>query len=159
LAATLGLPFAFASHFAPAELIRALTLYRNQFQPSRWLKQPYAMCGINVIADDTSEEALRNFTSIQQSFINLRRGKPGQIPPPIDDINAFCPPEERAGVDYALSCSVVGDPTNVESGLRTFLDAVKPDELMIVANLYSHTARLRSFEIAAQVRDKLEKHV
>jgi alkanesulfonate monooxygenase SsuD/methylene tetrahydromethanopterin reductase-like flavin-dependent oxidoreductase (luciferase family) len=113
------------------------------------------MCGINVVAADTDHEARRNFTSLQQSFINLRRGMPGQIPPPIDDIDAFCPPAERAGVDYALSCSVVGDPEAIERGLRAFIETIQPDELMIVANLYSHAARLRSFEMVAKVRERL----
>jgi alkanesulfonate monooxygenase SsuD/methylene tetrahydromethanopterin reductase-like flavin-dependent oxidoreductase (luciferase family) len=111
------------------------------------------MCGINVIAADSDREARRNFTSLQQSFINLRRGMPGQIPPPIDDIDSFCPPAERAGVDYALSCSVVGDANTVDTGVRAFVETFRPDELMIVANLYSHAARLRSFEIVAEVRD------
>ncbi len=155
LAAGLGLPFAFAAHFAPAEMMQALLLYRSEFQPSRQLDGPYAMLGINVIAADTDAQARRNFTSVQQSFINLRRGMPGQIPPPIDDIDVFCPPADRAGVDYALSCSVVGSAETVERGLRSFMEATQPDELMITANLYEHTARLRSFEIVAQVRDRI----
>ena len=155
LAAGLGLPFAFAAHFAPAEMMQALLLYRSEFQPSRQLDRPYAMLGINVIAADTDAQARRNFTSVQQSFINLRRGMPGQIPPPIDDIDVFCPPADRAGVDYALSCSVVGSAETVERGLRSFIEATQPDELMITANLYEHTARLRSFEIVAQVRDRI----
>jgi len=152
LAAQLGLPFAFASHFAPAELVQALRTYRERFQPSRHLDRPYAMCGMTVIAADTDAEARRQFTSIQQSFINLRRGMPGQIPPAIDDIDAFCPPSERAGVDYALSCSVIGSPDTVERGVRAFVEAVGPDELMITANLYSHAARLRSFEIVKDIQ-------
>jgi luciferase family oxidoreductase group 1 len=156
LASNLGLPFAFASHFAPAELMQALSIYRSEFQPSGQLDRPYAMCGINVIAADTDAEARRNFTSLQQSFINLRRGKPGRIPPPIDDIDTFCPPAERVGVDYALSCSIIGSPATIELGLVAFIEKVKPDELMITANLYSHAARLRSFEIVAEVRNKLQ---
>jgi luciferase family oxidoreductase group 1 len=157
LAARLGLPFAFASHFAPAEMMNALTLYRGEFQPSPQFGRSYAMLGINVIAADTDAEARRNFTSLQQSFINLRRGMPGQIPPPIDDIDAFCPPQERAGVDYALSCSAVGSADSVERGLRSFMQATNADELMITANLYDHAARLRSFEIVAEVRDRLAR--
>jgi luciferase family oxidoreductase group 1 len=155
LAAGRGLPFAFASHFAPAEMMQALKLYRSEFQPSRQLGRPYAMLGINVIAADTDAQARRNFTSLQQAFINLRRGMPGQIPPPIDDIDVFCPPAERAGVDHALSCSVIGSPETVERGLRSFMEATRPDELMITANLYEHAARLRSFEIVAEVRDRI----
>jgi luciferase family oxidoreductase group 1 len=151
LAAQLGLPFAFASHFAPAELREALLLYRSEFKPSRQLDRPYTMCGLTVIAAESDAEARRNFTSIQQSFINLRRGMPGQIPPPIDDIDAFCPPAERVGVDYALSSSVVGAPETVRRGLGLFMEAAKPDELIITANLYSHAARLRSFEIVAEI--------
>src|SRR5215467_8445321 len=155
LAAALGLPFAFASHFAPGDMMQALAIYRSAFQPSAQLDKPYAMCGITVIASDTDAEARRNFSSIQQSFINLRRGMPGQIPPPIDDIDAFCPPAERAGVDYALSSSVIGSPETVERGLRAFIEATRPDELMITANLYGHDARLRSFEIVSRIRGTL----
>ncbi|HLH30853.1 MAG TPA: LLM class flavin-dependent oxidoreductase, partial [Terriglobia bacterium] len=149
LAARLGLPFAFASHFAPGELKEAVRIYRQDFHPSRYLEKSYVMCGLTVIAADTDLEARRNFTSIQQSFINLRRGMPGQIPPPIDDIDAFCPPSERMGVDYALSSSVVGSAETVERGIASFIEAIQPDELMITANIYSHAARLRSFEIVA----------
>jgi len=155
LAAKLALPFAFASHFAPAEMMHAIRLYRATFQPSREMDRPYTMLGINVIAADTDEQAQRNFTSLQQAFINLRRGMPGQIPPPIDDIDAFCPPAERAGVDYALSFSVVGSYETVERGLASFIATTQPDELMVTANLYEHAARLRSFEIVAQIRNKL----
>jgi luciferase family oxidoreductase group 1 len=155
LAAKLGLPLAFASHFAPAELMNALALYRGTFQPSPQLDRPYAMCGINVIAANTEAEARRNFSSLQQSFINLRRGMPGLIPPPIDDIDAFCPPEERRSADYALSRSVIGSADTIERGLRSFITSVAPDELMITANLYDHQARLRSFEIVASIRDRL----
>jgi luciferase family oxidoreductase group 1 len=151
LAAQLGLPFAFASHFAPAELMQAFRIYRDHFRPSLQLDRPSGMCGLTVIAADSDAEARRNFTSIQQSFINLRRGMPGQIPPPIDDIDAFCPPSERAGIDYALSCSAIGASDTVERGIRAFVDSVRPDELMITANLYSHSARLRSFEIVKNI--------
>lgn len=154
LAAKLGLPFAFASHFAPAELKQALMLYRRDFEPGPRLSEPYVMCGLNVIAAGTDREARRSLTSLQQSFINLRRGMPGRIPPPIDDIDAFCPPEEREGVDYALSCAVIGAPETVERGLRSFIDDIQPDELMITANLYSHAERLLSFKLVAEIRDK-----
>jgi alkanesulfonate monooxygenase SsuD/methylene tetrahydromethanopterin reductase-like flavin-dependent oxidoreductase (luciferase family) len=136
-------------------MMQALKIYRSTFQPSSQLGQPYAMCGISVIAADTDADARRNFTSIQQSFINLRRGMPGQIPRPIDDIDAFCPPAERAGVDYALSTSVIGSPATVERGLREFIEATRPDELMITANLYGHDARLHSFEIVSRIRGTL----
>jgi luciferase family oxidoreductase group 1 len=158
LAAALGLPFAFASHFAPGDMMQALKIYRDAFQPSSQLDRPYTMCGLTVIAADTEKEARRNFTSIQQSFINLRRGMPGQIPPPIDDIDAFCPPAERAGADYALSSSVIGAPETVEQGLREFIKRARPDELMITANLYAHDARLRSFEIVSGICGNLSLH-
>jgi luciferase family oxidoreductase group 1 len=149
LAAELGLPFAFASHFAPADLLEALDLYRRRFQPSAQLDRPYAIAGVNVIAATTDAEAQRLFTSIQQAFINLRRGAPGRLPPPIDDIDTYCSPLEKAMIDQALSRSCVGSPEAVERGLRSFLAETGVDELMLAANIYDHTARLHSFEIAA----------
>jgi luciferase family oxidoreductase group 1 len=151
LAAELGLPFAFASHFAPADLLEALDLYRHRFQPSAQLERPCAIAGINVIAAATDAEARHLFTSIQQAFINLRRGAPGRLPPPIDDIDAYCSPLEKAMIDQALSRSFVGSPEMVERGLRSFLAETGVDELMLAANIYDHPARLRSFEIAAQL--------
>jgi luciferase family oxidoreductase group 1 len=149
LAAELGLPFAFASHFAPHDLLEALDLYRRRFQPSAQLERPYAMAGVNVIAAATDAEARHLFTSLQQAFINLRRGAPGRLPPPIDDIDDYCSPPEKAMIDQALSRSFVGSPEAVERGLRSFLAETEVDELMLAANIYDHTARLRSFEIAA----------
>jgi len=151
LAAELGLPFAFASHFAPTDLLEALEVYRRYFQPSAQLDHPYAIAGINVIAAATDAEAQRLFTSIQQAFVNLRRGAPGRLPPPIDDINAYCSPLEKAMIDQALSRSFVGSPETVERGLRSFLAETGVDELMLAANIYDHTARLRSFEIAVSL--------
>ncbi len=155
LAARLGLPFAFASHFAPDDMMHALRLYRATFRPSAELDRPYAMLGINVIAASTDGEARRQFTSLQQSFANLRRGTPGQIPPPIDDIESFWSPLEKAQASHSLACSVVGSQETVERGLRTFLDATQPDELMITAHIYDQSARLRSFEMVAAIRDSL----
>jgi luciferase family oxidoreductase group 1 len=157
LAAGLGLPFAFASHFAPDNLIQAFALYRTRFKPSRQLKRPYAMMGVNVFAADTDEEARRYFTSVQQSFINLRRGAPRPVPPPIDDINDYALPFEKAQVDHALAYSAVGSPKAVEAILRSFIDQAQPDELIVTGHFYDHAARLRSFEIAAQVRDHLSE--
>jgi len=151
LAAELGLPFAFASHFAPGDLLEALDLYRRRFQPSAQLVRPYAIAGINVIAAATDAEARHLFTSIQQAFINLRRGAPGRLPPPIDDIDAYGSPLEKAMIDQALSRSFVGSPETIERGIRGFLAETGVDELMLAANIYDHTARLRSFEIAASV--------
>jgi luciferase family oxidoreductase group 1 len=149
LAAELGLPFAFASHFAPTDLLEALDVYRRRFQPSAQLDRPYAMAGINVIAADTDAEARYLFTSLQQAFINLRRGAPGRLPPPIDDIDSYCSPVEKAMINDALSRSVAGSPETVERGIRSFLAETGVDELMLTANIYDHAARLRSFEIAA----------
>jgi luciferase family oxidoreductase group 1 len=152
LAARLGLPYAFASHFAPDALDHALALYRREFTPSRRLARPYAMLGVNVVAAPTEAEARRLFTTLQQSFVNLRRGRPGLIPPPIDDIEAYWTPAERIGVEQALACSVVGDPDQVRTGLAAFVERHRPDELMLTANVYDHAARKRSFEIAMASR-------
>ncbi len=155
LAAALGLPFAFASHFAPDAMTQALDLYRREFRPSAHLARPYAMLALNVAAAGTDGEARRLFTTLQQSFVNLRRGRPGLVPPPIDDIEAYWSPTEKFGVEQALACSVVGGPATVERGIAEFVDRFRPDELMLTANLYDHAARKRSFEIAAQARDRL----
>jgi luciferase family oxidoreductase group 1 len=155
LAAALGLPFAFASHFAPDDLIPAFAVYRDRFMPSRQLQQPYAMMGVNVFAADTDEEARRHFTSVQQSFINLRRGAPGPVPPPIDDIRDYASPFERAQVDHALTYSAVGSAQRVKDVLLSIIDEIQPDELIVTGHFYDHAARLRSFEITAQVRDRL----
>ncbi|HEV2539764.1 MAG TPA: LLM class flavin-dependent oxidoreductase [Frateuria sp.] len=153
LAAALGLPFAFASHFAPDAMDTALEIYRREFRPSRRLAQPYAMLGLNVVAADTDAEARRLFTTQQQSFINLRRGRPGLVPPPIDDIEAYWTPVEKLGVERALACAVVGGPDTVRRGLADFIARHRPDELMLTANIYDHALRRRSFELAMQARD------
>ena len=155
LAAMLGLPFAFASHFAPDLLREALEIYRSRFEPSKQLERPYAMLGANVLAADTDAQARYQFTSQQQSFINLRRGSPGQVPPPIDDIDTYWTPAERAMVERSLAVSFVGSADTVERGLSSFIDSLKPDELMITAHIFDQTARLRSIELIAQVRDRL----
>lgn len=155
LAAQLGLPFAFASHFAPDAMDQALAIYRRDFRPSARLAAPYAILAVNVVVADTDAEARRLFTTQQQAFVNLRRGRPGLIPPPLDDIEAFWTPAEKLGVEHALACAVVGDPVTAEAGLRAFIERHRPDELMITANVFDHTARLRSFELAAGVRDAL----
>jgi luciferase family oxidoreductase group 1 len=152
LAAALGLPFAFASHFAPDAMDTALEIYRRDFRPSRRLAQPYAMLGLNVVAADTDAEARRLFTTQQQSFINLRRGRPGLVPPPIDDIEAYWTPVEKLGVERALACAVVGGPDTVRRGLADFIARHRPDELMLTANIYEHELRRRSFELAMQAR-------
>jgi luciferase family oxidoreductase group 1 len=151
LSAQLGLPFAFASHFAPDAMDEALALYRRDFQPSARLSQPYAMLGINVVAADSEAAARRLFTTQQQSFINLRRGRPGLIPPPLDDIEAYWTPVEKLGVERALACAVVGAVASVRDGIDAFVARHRPDELMITANVFEHAARRHSFELVAQV--------
>jgi luciferase family oxidoreductase group 1 len=155
LAALLGLPFAFASHFAPADLLDALSVYRAKFKPSRQLDRPHAMVAVNIFAADTDNEARRQFTSLQQAFINLRRGRPGPVPAPIDDIAGYASDFEMAQVGQALAYSAVGSAKTVEEKLRVILKETAPDELMVAGHFYDHAARLRSFEIAAQVRDRL----
>jgi luciferase family oxidoreductase group 1 len=150
LSAAMGLPFAFASHFAPDAMDEALTLYRRDFKPSARLPRPHAMLALNVVAADSSAQARRLFTTQQQSFVNLRRGMPGLIPPPIDDIESFWTPLEKAGVAQALACAVVGDPEEVREGIAAFIARHRPDEVMITANIYEHAARLYSFELAAR---------
>ena len=152
LSAQLGLPFAFASHFAPDAMDEALALYRRNFRPSARLQQPYAMLGINLVAADSDAQARRLFTTQQQSFINLRRGRPGLIPPPIDDIEAYWTPVEKLGVERALACAVVGDADSVREGIAAFIARHRPDELLITTNVFEHAARRHSFEIAAAVR-------
>lgn len=152
LSAALGLPFAFASHFAPDAMTQALDLYRREFRPSKYLVAPYAILAVNVVAAGTADEARRLFTTQQQAFVNLRRGRPGLMPPPIDDIEAFWTPIERVGVENALACSVIGDPAMVRQGLADFIERHKPDELMLTTNIFDHDARKRSFEIVAQER-------
>ncbi|KRQ08320.1 LLM class flavin-dependent oxidoreductase [Bradyrhizobium sp. DASA03076] len=151
LAAALGLPFAFASHFAPGELFNALSIYRSRFQPSQFLQAPYAMVGVNVFAADSDAEAQRLFTSLQQQFINLRRGSPGPLPPPVDDMDRRSSPTERAMVKESLAYSTVGSPATVQSGLVRIIAETRADELILTAQIYDHTARLRSFEIAAEL--------
>ena len=151
LAAALGLPFAFASHFAPAELVRALEVYRARFKPSRALAQPYAIACVNVFAADTEAEARIQFSSLQQAFLNLRRGRPGKVPAPVEDIDTRWSPMERDGVAHALKCSFVGDEDGVRRGVREFVEAVQPDELMVTGLYHDQAARLRSVEIAARV--------
>lgn len=155
LAAALGLPFAFASHFAPDHLEQALEIYRAEFQPSETLKKPYAMAAIGVFAADTDAEAARLFTSLQQSFVHLRRGAPTLLPPPVDSMDALWTPMEKAGVDHAFGEAVVGSPDTVRRGIEAFLQRTGVDELMVTAAIHDHTARVRSFELVAQVRDAL----
>ncbi len=153
LAAELGLPFAFASHFAPDYLLHALEVYREGFRPSEELKEPYALACLNVFAAETDAEARRLFTSLQQAFVNLRRGRPGQLPPPLDTLEGFASELELAGVEHALRYSVVGSAETVRAGLEAFAELTRADELMLTSQIHDHAARLRSFELVAAVRD------
>ena len=155
LAAQFGLPYAFASHFAPDALHHALRLYRERFQPSARLERPYAMPCVNVIAADTDEQARRLFTTAQQSFTRMIRNTRGLMPPPIDDIESFWTPAEKAQVTRMLSCSFVGSPDTVRRGLQEFLEVTGADELIVSGPIFDHAARLRSFEILAGLRDSL----
>jgi luciferase family oxidoreductase group 1 len=151
LAGLLGLPYAFASHFAPDDLMTALALYRSKFRPSAALQNPYAMAGIGVFAAETDREAELLFTSVQQQFINLRRGQPGPLNPPLKSTDGLWTDQERHGVAHALSESVIGSPAKVEAGIAAFINKTGVDELMVTGHIFDHTARLRSFEIVAQV--------
>jgi luciferase family oxidoreductase group 1 len=151
LAAALGLPYAFASHFAPDELMRALTIYRESFRPSAQLAAPYAMVGINAVVAETDEAARRLFTSPQQAFANLLRGGRGKLKPPIDDIETYWTPAEKAHASRMLACSFVGAPTTVRAGLEDFLARTRADELIVVAAIYDHAARLRSYELLMEL--------
>jgi luciferase family oxidoreductase group 1 len=156
LAAVLGLPYAFAAHFAPDDLMRALHVYRTQFRPSAQLSTPWAMVSVNVVAADSEAEATRLFTSMQQAFTNIRtRGVAGPLPAPVDDIDRFWSPAEKAVVEQVLRYSFVGTAATITRRLRDFLDATKADELMITAHMHSQAARLRSVEIAAEIREGL----
>lgn len=155
LAAELGLPFAFASHFAPGFMQSAIEIYRTRFKPSEALARPYVMLGLNVFAADTDREGERLLTSLQQQFINLVRGVPGQLQPPRETMEDIWQPDEKAHVARSLACTVAGSPETVRDGLQAFIDATGADELMITAQIYDHAARLKSFEIVAQARQAL----
>jgi luciferase family oxidoreductase group 1 len=148
LAAHLGLPYAFASHFAPGDMMDAIHIYRERFQPSPRLQEPYVMLGLNVIAAETDEDAKLQFTSIQQAFANLRLGRPGKMPPPKAGLQLD--PMVEHGIAQALSCSVVGGPEKVNRGIADFIARTGADELMVTGSIWDHQKRLRSFEIAAQ---------
>ncbi len=149
LAAYLGLPYAFASHFAPAAMEEAIDVYRTTFRPSDRLAAPYLMLGLNIFAADTDTEARRLFTSLQQAFVNLRTGRPGKLPPPVDGYEESLDERAKATLDHALSCSVVGSPETVKRGLAAFAARTGADEIMVTAQVFDHAARLRSFEITA----------
>ena len=149
LAAMLGLPYAFASHFAPAQMLDAITVYRSRFRPSRHLDKPHVMLGFNVAAADTDAEARYLASSWQQSFVNLRSGRPGRLPPPVEGYVESLPQQSRMLLDQVLSCCAIGSPTVVADGIRAFVEKTGADELMLTSNMHDHAARRHSLEIAA----------
>ena len=158
LAALLGLPYAFASHFAPEALLPALDVYRSTFKPSEQLQEPYAMVGANVIVADDDEAAEWLFTSPQQSFTNILRGTRGRLPPPIDDIDSYWTPPEQERASAMLRRSFVGSPETVRAGLEAFVEETGADELIVAAAIHDHAARLRSYELlGGLVRTGLER--
>jgi len=157
LAAALGLPYAFASHFAPAEMEAAIAAYREKFEPSQYLDKPYVMLGVNVFAADTDDQAQLLYTSLQQAFVNLASGKPGRLPPPVAGYGDTLDGMASARLSQALRCSIVGGPETVRKGLADFVAYTGADELMVTAQIHDHAARLRSFEITAQANDQVAK--
>jgi len=155
LAAALGLRFAFASHFAPAQMEQAIEIYRTQFRPSEQLQKPYVMLGFNIFAADTDAEAQLLATSMQQSFTNLRRGRPTQLPPPVADYVSTLAPHEKAQLEEILSCSAIGSADTVRKGLTDFIARTGADELMITCQIFDHKARVHSYEIVAAVRETM----
>ncbi len=149
LAAMLGLPYAFASHFAPAQMMQAIALYRAEFKPSAQLAQPYVMLGFNVFAAQSDEQAQALATSVQQAFVNLRTGRPSKLQPPAPDFLESLPAQARAMLDDVLSCSAVGSLTTVRQALHEFVERTGADELMITSQIFDHEARMQSYEIAA----------
>jgi luciferase family oxidoreductase group 1 len=152
LAAAMGLPFAFASHFAPAMMMQAMELYRAGFRPSGQLDRPFVMLGVNVVAANSDEEARFLFTSLQQAFINLRLGRPGRLPAPIAGYGERLGPMERSILDQALGRAIVGSPEAVRARLEAFVQETSADELMVTSQIFDHEARLRSFEIVSATR-------
>ncbi|AZB43145.1 LLM class flavin-dependent oxidoreductase [Bacillus sp. FJAT-42376] len=151
LAGQLGLPFAFASHFSPDHTVEALRIYRNHFKPSEVLDEPYAMVGVNVVAADSEAQAQYLSTSMKQQFLNLVRGRPGQLNPPVDDMDDLWNDYEKASIQQTLRASAIGDPDQVKAKLQSFLNETQADEMMITANIFDHQARLRSYEIVSQL--------
>jgi luciferase family oxidoreductase group 1 len=157
LAAVLGLPYAFASHFAPEQMQEAISVYRARFRPSERLAAPHVMLGVNVFAAETDAEAQHLFSSLQQAFLNSRLGRPGKLPPPVDDLDARLDPYARAMLADALACSVVGSPERVRRGLQAFIASTTANELMVTAQIFNHEARKRSFAILAEVYTEMSE--
>ncbi len=157
LAGTLGLPFAFASHFAPALLMDAVEVYRNAFRPSDALARPRLMLGVTAVVADSDAEARVLLTSLQQAFVNLRSGRPTRLPPPVPGFGDRLPPHQAAMLDGLLAEAAVGSPRTVRDELQELLDRTGADELILTAQIYDHAARLRSFELAAAIGRQLER--
>ncbi len=155
LAAALGLPYAFASHFAPQEMMDAIAIYRDRFKPSEQLQEPYVMLGYNVFAADSDEEAVYLRSSALQAMLQLRRGMPVQLPPPVENFEAQLTAPEQAMLKMITSCSAVGSVESVTDQMRAFLERTKADELICVGSIYDHNKRLESFRLAAEARDRL----
>ena len=155
LAAVMGLPYAFASHFAPTQMMQAIEIYRETFRPSLYLAKPHVMLGFNVFAAHTDEEAHLLASSMQQAFINLRSGNPSKLPPPINDYWKKIGGAERALLNQVLSCSAIGSEDKILDEIKAFIAKTEADELMITSQIFNHAARLHSYEITAKVYDRL----
>ena len=155
LAAMLGLPYAFASHFAPAQMMDAIEIYRSTFRPSPQLAKPYVMLGFNVFAADSDEEAAVLATSMQQAFVNLRSGRPTQLPPPLPGYYESAGPAERSLLDGVLACTAIGAPPTVREKLKAFVARTGANELMITSQMHGHEHRRRSYELTAGVRESI----
>ncbi len=155
LAAALGLPYAFASHFAPTHLMRAIEIYRSRFKPSPYLSEPRVMLGVNVVAADTDDEARLLWTSRQQAFLQLLRGRPGLLQPPRAAFEKDLTAQERAMLNDGLDCSFIGAPETIQSEMKAFLAKTGANELILTSHIFEHAARLRSYEIAAAVQKRL----
>jgi luciferase family oxidoreductase group 1 len=157
LAAAFGLPYAFASHFAPRHLMQAIDIYRQTFRPSATLARPHVMLGVNVVAADSDAEARHLLTSLQQAFVNLRSGRPTALPPPAEGFAATLTPEQTAMLDEVLACAAIGSPDTVRDRLADLVATSGADELILTSQIHDHRARLRSFEIASEVRGTIER--
>ncbi len=152
LAAALGLPYAFASHFAPAQMMSAIEIYRSTFRPSEQLQKPYLMLGFNIFAAPSDEEGRLLATSLMQAFASLRRGVPRRLQPPDPAFEDTLSASERTQLDQVMACSAIGSPESVKASLKAFIDRTQPDELILASHIYDHAARVRAYEIAAEVR-------
>ena len=159
LAAMLGLPYAFASHFAPGSMMDAMAVYREKFRPSAQLAAPHVMLGVNIVAADTDAEARFLFSSLQQSFLNIRRGRPAKLPAPVHDMDARLDRYARAMLDDALACAIVGSRDTVRAGMEAFIARTGADALMVTANIYDHAARLHSFALVAEAHGDMRPDI